>query len=128
MLDKNELLVQIRTFRHNVMNELDQLEDALMSLELPQVQQVQSNEAEDWLTVREACRALKISDATFYRQIKEGLIPDGVTFGPHSKRWRMSDIIAHQNEHRKDSQVCVIAPRRRGRPPRVRKLGEFINV
>ncbi|MBQ7154981.1 MAG: hypothetical protein IJR85_05445 [Synergistaceae bacterium] len=124
VMNKSSLLEHIRTFRHQVMCELDRLEDALVSLGDSQPEQTAQDAvpeaASDWLTAGEVCKCLKIGQSTFYDHIKAGLLPEGVEFGPRSKRWRMSDILAHQ--HRAEKRP------RRGRVSRIRKVSEFIHA
>ena len=130
MTDKSELLTCIRTFRQQVMNQLDILEDAVLSAgahQPKQTTQVQNTESHEWLTAREVCKCLKIGQTTFYEHIKAGLLPDGVAFGPRSKRWRMSDIIAHKNRAVAEERP-ITTVRRRGRVSRIRKIGEFVHA
>ena len=130
MTDKAALLECTRSFRREVLSELDRLEDAVMSLadsvseETPAT--VQSDN-DGWLTVRQVCEELHISDSTFYGWLNAGLLPEGVAFGARSKRWRMSDIRAWQeskNHHDTVERPKTIT-RRRGRVSRVRKIEEF---
>ena len=99
MTDKAALLASIRTFRQEVLKELDRLEDVVMSVaalvseETPATVQAGND---DWMTVKQVCEELNISDSTFYAWINAGLLPEGVAFGPRSKRWKMSDIRAWQ--------------------------------
>ena len=62
------LLAHIRSFRQQVMSELDRLEDALISLGEPQVQEVQRVQTDGWLNVRQVCEYLNISQTTFTRE------------------------------------------------------------
>ena len=117
-MNKPELLACIRSFRQQVMSELDVLEDALLSLK-DAPDQVAPEQGDDWMTAQEVCECLKIGPSTLYRNIKAGLLPCGVEFSPRARRWKMSDIVAHQK------RVCVEergSRARRGRPSRVRKV------
>ncbi|MBO0125105.1 helix-turn-helix domain-containing protein [Agrobacterium sp. OT33] len=46
------------------------------------------------LTARQICEEWQISPVTFYRYVKQGLIPPGEPAGLRSKRWRKSVIDA----------------------------------
>ena len=124
VMNKTELLALIRTLQKQV----DGLMDAVIAMEdvkQEQPVQVQPVSNDDWMTAKQTCRCLKISETTFYEYIKQGLLPPGLEFGPKSKRWRMSDIEAWKNA--KQSPICE-APRRRGRPSRVMKIGAFVHA
>lgn len=132
MTDKATLLASIRTFRQEVLKELDRLEDAVMSLadlvseETPATVQTDNN---DWMTVKQVCEELKISDSTFYAWINAGLLPEGVAFGPKSKRWKMSDIRAWQKSKNHDAEEQPkTTVRRRGRVSRIRRIDDFCHV
>lgn len=77
--DKSELLARIRA----IQKELEIMLDMVIALDdSPQpVQQVtenqQENDSDDWLTVREVCRRMSISQTTFYEAVKNGLLPPG---------------------------------------------------
>lgn len=43
---------------------------------------------------REVFKMLGISQATFYRMIREGRFPAGINLGPGTVRWRQSDVDA----------------------------------
>lgn len=130
MTDKAALLKCIRSFRKEVLSELDRLEDAVMSLadlvsdEAPATVQPDND---GWMTVRQVCEELHISDSTFYGWLNAGLLPEGVAFGARSKRWRMSDIRSWQKS--KNHHDAVERPkttaRKRSRVSRVRKIEEF---
>ena len=131
VMDKSSLLAHIRTFRQQVMSELDRLEDALISLGgEPQTQTMQEQDAQskdDWLTAQEVCKCLKIGLSTLHRNIKAGVLPQGVEFSPRAIRWRMSDIVAYQK--RRCSEESSRTPtKKRGRPSRVMKIGAFMHV
>lgn len=129
-MNKTALLTSIRTFRQQVMSELDRLEDTLMSIEVPEsdVKAQVVPASDDWLTVAQVCKELHISDSTFYEWLSQGLLPPGLEFGPRSKRWKMSEIRAWQ-EARLHQHNPPEAPRkRRGRPSRVMKIGEFTHA
>ena len=126
-MNKSELLTRIRT----IQNELNSLIDMVMALdEASQIVQVQENDSDDWLTVREVCRRMSISQTTFYEAIKNGLLPPGFAFGPKTKRWRMSDIRAWQasKQNHNDSGERQNTQKRRGRVSRIRKVQEFCYV
>ena len=128
VMNKPELLACIRAFRQQVISELDRFEDALLSLgDAQEVQPVQAHSVhqDEWMTVKQTCEYLKISETTFYEYIRQGLLPPGFEVGPKSKRWRMSDIEAWKQA----KQITVLeAPRRRGRPSRVMKIGAFVHA
>lgn len=132
MTDKAALLASIRSFRQEVLKELDRLEDVVMSVadlvseETPATVQT---DKDDWMTAKQVCEELNISDSTFYAWINAGLLPEGVAFGPRSKRWKMSDIRAWQKskKHDAEEQPKTIT-RRRGRVSRVKKIKEFAYV
>lgn len=132
MTDKAALLASIRLFRQEVLKELDRLEDAVMSVadlvseETPAAVQAGND---DWMTVKQVCEELNISDSTFYAWINAGLLPGGVAFGPRSKRWKMSDIRAWQKSKNQDAEEQPKnTVRRRGRVSRVKKIKEFAYV
>ncbi len=132
MTDKAALLASIRTFRQEVLKELDRLEDVVMSVadlvseETPATVQAGND---DWLTVKQVCEELNISDSTFYAWINAGLLPEGVAFGPRSKRWKMSDIRAWQKSKKHDTEEQPkTTARRRGRVSRVRRIEDFCRV
>ena len=121
---KSELLTRIMALRH----EVDGLMDIVVAMEDSQPEQpVKEQDKDGWLTVRQVCDELHISDSTFYGWLNAGLLPEGVAFGARSKRWGMSDIRAWQES--KNHHDAVERPktikRRRGRVSRVRKIEEF---
>ena len=128
-MNKSDLLARIRA----VQKELDELFDAVLSLENEekvQALQVQSDD-DGWMTVAQICKELHISDSTFYDWLNQGLLPPGLEFGPRSKRWKMSDIQIWQKERVKHCDSCEAAKntkRKRGRPSRVMKLGTFVHA
>ncbi len=132
MTDKAALLASIRAFRAEVLKELDRLEDVVMSLadlvseETPAMVQADND---DWMTVKQVCDELNISDSTFYAWINAELLPEGVTFGPRSKRWKMSDIRAWQKSKKHGAQEQPKSTvRRKGRVSRVRGIEGFCSV
>ena len=131
MTDKTALLASIRTFRQEVLSILDRFEEELVSLGDPQPEQTTTAQTDNdnWMTAKQVCEELNISDSTFYAWINAGLLPEGVAFGPRSKRWKMSDIRAWQksNKHDTEEQPKTTA-RRRGRVSRVKKIKEFAYV
>ena len=132
MPGKTELLESIRAFRRGVLAQLDEFESAVIAMEDAQTEQpVKVQQGNDgWMTVKEVCKALKISDATFYARVKDGTFPPGLAFSPKSKRWRLSDIIAWQDKSQHDAGGGrpKTTERRRGRVSRVRKIEEFAYV
>lgn len=122
--DKSELLARIRTLQ----KELDSLMDMVIAME--EIEPVQEHHEinDDWMSVKQVCEHLNISQTTFYEAVKNGFLPKGFAFGARTKRWRLSDIKAwqaKQNNH--DSDVgCHNTHKRRGRVSRVRKINEFI--
>lgn len=123
-MNKMELLSRIR----GLQKELDGLMDAVIAMEDEKPEHpasVQPVSNDGWMTAKQTCRCLKISETTFYEYIRQGLLPPGLEFGPKSKRWRMSDIEAWKQT--KQIPVCE-APRRRGRPSRVMKIGAFVHA
>ena len=125
--DKSELLARIRA----IQKELELMLDMVIALDdSPQPVQIQENDSDDWLTVREVCRRMSISQTTFYEAVKNGLLPPGFAFGPKTKRWRMSDIRAWQasKQNRNDSSERQNTRKRRGRVSRIMKIGEFCHA
>ena len=124
VMNKPELLALIRTLRRQV----DGLMDAVIAMEDSEPEQptpVKPVSNDGWMTAKQTCKCLKISETTFYEYIRQGLLPPGLEFGPKSKRWRMSDIEAWKRA----KQIPIIeAPRRRGRPSRVMKIGAFVHA
>lgn len=126
-MNRTELLSRIR----GLQRELDGLMDAVIAMEDAKPEQPASGQSvkpvsnDGCMTAKQTCKCLKISETTFYEYIRQGLLPPGLEFGPKSKRWRMSDIEAwKQAKH-----IPVIeAPRRRGRPSRVMKIGAFVHA
>lgn len=123
-LTKSELITRIMTLRR----EVDSLMDMVIAMEdTPTEQAATIQHNDEWMTVKEVCESLKISDATFYARVKDGTFPQGVAFSPKSKRWRLSDIVAWQDKSQ--SHDAVDSPktitRRKGRVSRLRKIEEF---
>ena len=123
-MNKTELLSRIR----GLQRELDGLVDAVIAMEDEKPEQsapVKQVINEGWMTAKQTCKCLKISETTFYEYIRQGLLPPGFEVGPKSKRWRMSDIEAwKQAKH----LPVLEAPKRRGRPARVMKIGAFVHA
>ena len=125
--NKTVLLTRINALR----KEIDELVDFVISLEDSQpTQSIPRNgiEPDKFLTVQQVCELLQISDSTFYEHLRSGLLPPGTSFGPRSKRWRMSDISAWQEKKQDSTTVNIIVnepPKRRGRPSKVRRKEEF---
>lgn len=119
-MNKSELLEHIMRLRR----EVDGLMDMIIAIEDSKPEQpVQIQPENDgWLTVRQVCEELHISDSTFYEWLNQGLLPPGLEFGPRSKRWKMSEIRAWQANRNTASEVLP-ARKRRGRPSRVMKIG-----
>ena len=128
VMNKSSLLAHIR----NLQRELNGLMDIVIAMEEsePQPTQFQQEASHDrWLTVKQVCEELHISDSTFYVWLNAGLLPEGIAFGARSKRWRMSDIRAWQESKKHDAEERPkTTVRRRGRFSRVRKIGEFCYV
>ena len=125
MINKSELLLLIRNTQNEMNNKFQKLFDLVANFEETQPEQaiiINSQDKDSWLTVQEVCKVLKISDATFYKYLNEGLLPPGFEFGPRSKRWKLSDIEAWQSS--KNIQPSVT--KRRGRSSRIKKYHEFI--
>lgn len=127
-LDKSALLAHIRSLQR----ELDGLMDIVIAWDETQPEQitpVQTTEQDDWMTAKQTCKCLKISETTFYEYVKAGLLPPGFAFGPKSKRWRMSDILSWQNSKQNDAnEHPKIITKRRGRVSSIRKIGEFCHA
>ena len=133
--DRSALLAGIRSFRQEILQEvnrmLDRFEDELLAAceSHPEPVQVKSPANDDWMTVKQVCEELNISDSTFYGWINAGLLPEGVAFGPRSKRWKMSDIRAWQKSKTHDAEERPkTITRRRGRVSRIRKIGDLSRV
>lgn len=129
MPDKSALIVRIR----NLQREVDDLMDMVIAIgnsEPEQPVQVQQVASDDWLTVKQVCEELRISDSTFYEWLNQGLLPPGVEFGPRSKRWKMSDIRAWQQsrQDRRCVEEAAKITKRRGRPSRVMRIGAFVHA
>ena len=73
--------------------------------------------SEDYMTARQICGHYKISPSTFYGWVREGIISPGVSFGPRSKRWKLSEVEAWVNPEQ-NQEV-----KRRGRPLGSRRKG-----
>jgi predicted DNA-binding transcriptional regulator AlpA len=54
-----------------------------------------SNNCEILLRKNEVLRIIGLSNSTFYKRIKDGIIPGGVPMGPRLKGWPASDISAY---------------------------------
>ena len=128
---KSELLAHIR----GLQKALDGLMDIVIAMEdsEPQpVQAVQHASNDDWLTAKQTCKCLKISETTFYDYIKQGLLPPGLKLGPRAKRWKMSDIEAYQRRRCAEESSRTPA-KKRGRPSSSGKgiscrTGAFVHV
>ena len=123
-MNKQELLTRIRNLRR----ELDGLEDIVIALEESQPVQIpQTQDSDMWLTVKQVCKYLNISQSTFYEAIKNGILPPGFAFGAKTKRWRVSDIrawqLSSQEKYGSESQA-----NKRGRVSRIRKVSEFCHA
>ena len=123
-MNKSELLTRIRNLRR----ELDGLEDIVIALEEPQPVQIpQTQDSDMWMTVKQVCKYLNISQSTFYEAIKSGILPPGFAFGAKTKRWRVSDIRAWQLASREKSESETQA-KKRGRVSRIRNISEFCHA
>lgn len=124
----------LRAMRKEFTARFDKLEDELLRLLETQPEASpplpHSNSPEEWLTAREVCKALKISDSTLYAKIKDGTLPDGIAFSARSKRWRMSDIQAWQEAKHNipEIQPQIATPKRRGRVSRIMRVEDFSHV
>ena len=74
--------------------------------------------SEDYMTARQICGHYKISPSTFYGWVREGIISQGIAFGPRSKRWKLSEVEAWVNPEQ-NQEV-----KRRGRPLGARRKGD----
>lgn len=132
MVDRSAVLAAIRSFRAEVLSELDRFEDAVMSMiddRIPEPPSGSEAGNDEWMTAKRVCEELNILDSTFYSWINAGLLPEGVAFGPRSKRWKMSDIRTWQkstNHHAQEQPKSTV--RRRGRVSRVRRIEDFCSV
>ena len=83
--------------------------------------------SEAYMTANQICQHYKISKSTFYGWVRDGIISNGISFGPRSKRWKLSEIEAQLNpEQNQHSSVEIkISPKRRGRPLHSRRKGAF---
>ena len=126
-MNKSELLTRIR----NLQREVDSLIDIVIAMEDTRPEQpVQTQQVANdcWMTVKQVCEFLNISQTTFYEGIKNGLLPPGFAFGPKTKRWRISDIRAWQESKKTHYEEVPAQRKRRGRASRIRKIGAFIHV
>ena len=125
-MNKSSLLEHIR----NLQRELDSLMDIVIAMEDSEPQQAhlqQDARNDGWLTVRQVCEYLNISQTTFYEGVKSGVFPKGFAFGAKTIRWRMSDIEAYQRR-RCAEEISKTPAKKRGRPSRLRKVQEFCYV
>lgn len=128
VMNKSTLLEHIRTLQR----EVDSLMDMVIAMEdaEPPVQCQQGQQeafSDKWLNVRQVCEFLNISQTTFYEGIRSGVFPKGNVFGPKTIRWRISDIAAWQTSKQAREDSAGLAARR-GKPSRIRKIGEFVHV
>ncbi len=124
-----EILSSIRALRRGV----DELENKVFALAESQPVQPaipQGKDKDEWLTAKEICEVLKISTATFYRLIHDGLLPKGFEFSSRSKRWRLSDIEAWQEAKKNKPQEIpqFVEVQRRVRGSKVKKYWELQSV
>ena len=124
-MDKSSLLAHIRTLQR----EIDGLMDIVIAMEdtVPQPTHFQQENFDGWLTIRQVCEFLNISQTTFYEGVRKGIFPKGFAFGPKTIRWRISDIKAWQAS-KQDRREATEPGKRRGRPSRIRKVQEFCYV
>ena len=100
-MTKRELLTRISV----IQRELASLAAMVLAMDdepQPLPVQIQPQDSNDWMTAKQTCERLNISSSTFYEYIKQGLLPPGLAFGPKSKRWKMSEILAWKNSPRKE--------------------------
>lgn len=135
--DKLAILSHIKCLKQEIMQEImrrfETLEERVVALEDDEQQHAQAVQPIDdgWLTVAQVCKELHISDSTFYEWLNAGLLPEGVVFGPRSKRWKMSEIRAWREAKRDGNTVNIIInkpSKRRSRPSKIRKKEEFFSV
>lgn len=50
-----------------------------------------------YLTLEQVAERFNVSTASIWRWKREGRFPAAVRLGPSTTRWRLSDIIAHEN-------------------------------
>lgn len=119
-MKKSELLERVR----KVQRELNDILDAVLALddETDHAGIPENEDYEEWLTQKEVCQRLKISASTFYEAVRTGIFPKGLAITERNKRWRLSDILAHQNSNQNDTL------KRRGRVSRVRNVREFMSA
>lgn len=122
-MKKSELLERVR----KVQRELNDILDAVLALPLETDETdhagiPEKEDYEEWLTQKEVCQRLKISASTFYEAVRTGIFPKGLAITERNKRWRLSDILAHQNSNQNDTL------KRRGRVSRVRNVREFMSA
>ena len=55
--------------------------------------------ADQMLNAKAVYRQLAVSEATFYRMIREGQFPPGARFGANIIRWRQSTVDKWLTEH-----------------------------
>ena len=123
--DKSELLARIRA----IQKELEVMLDMVIALDdphdVPEAKILHSDD-DEWLTVREVCSRMGISQSTFYEAVKNGILPPGFAVTPRNRRWRISDIRAWQSKQNcNDTDERQHTHKRRGRVSRVRKINEF---
>ena len=125
-MKKSDLLTRIRA----VQKELDDLVDLVISLDdTPEIQPVITHNDDEWLTVKQVCRKMGISESTFYAAVKDGSLPQGLAISPRCKRWRLSDIKAWHERHDNDAEpIRKIITGRKVRTSRVRKINEFCHA
>lgn len=127
-LDKSALLTRIRTLQR----ELDSLVDIVLALEVsePEQDQPQQNmEGETWMTAKQICKHYKISSSTFYGWVRDGFVSPGISFGPRSKRWKLSELEAWEASRRtNNAEERQNTTNRRGRISRVKKFEVFCRV
>ncbi|MBR0150226.1 MAG: helix-turn-helix domain-containing protein [Synergistaceae bacterium] len=136
MTDRTTILDSIqslRAIRQEFTARLDRIEGELLRLldTMPESTPLpQGNKPEEWLTVREVCKALKISTSTLYERIKDGTLPEGFAFSKRSRRWRMSDILAWQEAktHDEPKPPEHTMKKRRGRVSRIMKLEDLLRA
>ncbi len=101
-MDKTALLMKLRAAQRT----LDEVMGAVLALEdtppPPPPAPQQSKYDERWVTAKQLVEHLHISESTLYVWIGKGLLPPGESYGPKSKRWKLSEIDTWRASHQGD--------------------------